>query len=444
MSKRMLSAVLAALLLLACLPLAAAAEETDLPALETEKHILYIDGSNDLVNPEGSLTRSEAAKIICTLLKEEAAPAPQAGLTFPDVPASAWFAPYVQKLTALGVFKGLPDGTFGAVNPITRAEFVQALARFYEPVESEETFTDVPPDHWAYEAVSTAVAKGWTKGYGDGIFGPARQITRAEAITIMNRVLGRSADKARLDADGKVLRFLDLPLTHWAYYDIMEASLPHAPAESEAGETWESYTIPKAQREEGPQYYSGETYYVKDGRYVRDASIGSLRFRKDGRYTSGDDELDAQLTYIFKNYLSEDKAPIDNLYSAYYYVAEHCNYRANTYLNDGDTGWENQKAKEMIRNRAGNCYNYAAFMTALARKVGYEARAYSGYVKFTFQSYWALHAWCQVTDTKGSRFLCDPDLESQFGKRLGMNWKLFMVPYKQLPFQLREKGVVLQ
>ncbi len=458
MRKRILSAALAVLLMLTCLPLAAVADEapedtpqdvpqepSGLPALEMEEHIVYIEGSSDLVNPEGSLSRAEAAKIVCSLMKEGATPDPGAQTDFPDVPAGSWFEPYVKELTGLGIFKGFPDGAFAPMKAISRAEFVQVLSRFFEPEESEMVFVDVPRDHWAFEAVSTAVAKGWTKGYGDGTFGPTRSITRAEAITMVNRVLGRSADRAKLAADGNVVRFLDLPFTHWAYFEIMEASLPHAPfADEEGKESWTSYTVPAAQRSTGPQYYDGETYYVNaDGHYVQDADVGVLHFRPDGRYTTGDGELDAQLTQIFKTYFSDDKAPIDNLYTAYYYVANRYGYRANTYLKDGDAGWENAKAKEMIRNRKGNCYNYAALMTVLARKMGYQSRAYSGWFKATFQG-WVYHAWCEVTDAKGSRFLCDPDLESQFCKRVGLDWKLFMVPYAQLPFQLRELGVIMK
>ncbi len=356
-----------------------------LPELETENHIAYIEGSGDMVEPESRLTRAAAAKIVCTLLRESGAPAPQAGKGFPDVPAGAWFAPHVEKLAGLGILQGRTDGTFGPNDSINRAEFVQMLARFFEPVPSGIIFIDVPEDHWAYEAVSTAVEKGWTTGYGDGTFAPGRPITRAEAVTMMNRVLGRAGDQSRLDADGKVLRFLDLPFTHWAYYQIMEAALPHVPLMGEAGETWESYTIPASQRGAGPQYYDGETYYVdENGLYVRGRDVGVLHFTQDGRYTSGDGELDAQLRGIAKSRFKDSNTPVQNLRIAYEYIGENYGYRANTYLNDGDAGWENSKAKEMIRNRKGNCYNFAALMTVLARRLGYQSRAYSGWFKASF------------------------------------------------------------
>jgi len=452
--KHKLLAAVAALFILVCLPVAAAADEApedtpeapaSLPALETDEHIVYIDGSSDLVKPDSSLSRAEAAKVICSLMKEENVPAPEAQILFPDVPAGAWFEPYVMKLTGLGLLKGFPDGTFAPGRPITRAEFTQMLTQFFEPEESEKAFVDVSSDYWAYGAIMTAVAKGWIKGYGDDTFRPTRSITRAEAITMVNKALGRRADRTKLAADGNVVRFLDLPFTHWAYYEIMEASLSHEPSVGEDGtESWVSYTVPVSQRSPGPQYYNGETYYLNNnGRYVQNADVGVLHFRADGRYTSGDSELDAQLTQIFKSYFSDSKAPIDNLRLAYNYVAEHYGYRANTYLKDGDKGWENTKAKEMIRNRKGNCYNYAALMTVLARKVGYQSRAYSGWFKATFQG-WVYHAWCEVTDSSGRRCTCDPDLESQFCKRVGLNWKLFMVPYAQLPYQLRERGIIMK
>lgn len=236
--------------------------EDTLPALETELHIVYMEGSEDLVNPDGALRRSEAAKIICSLLKEteegEASPAGLPG--FSDVPPAQWFTPFVQKLAALGVMNGYPDGTFGPNNPITRAEFVQVLSQFFPPAESSVSFSDVAEDHWAYPAISTAVANGWTQGYPDGTFAPWKNITRAEAVTMVNRVLGRQADKGEIDGQGRILRFLDLPLSHWAYYEIMEAALPHTYTASAAGEAWETYTVPAAQREKGPQYFDGELY----------------------------------------------------------------------------------------------------------------------------------------------------------------------------------------
>lgn len=417
-----------------------------LPQLETEAHIVYMEGSEDLVNPGGNLRRSEAAKIVCTLLKEPEAAEPQAGLpSFSDVPDSQWFAPYVQKLAGLEILTGYPDGTFGPNRPITRAEFVQVLSKFFEPVESEVSFSDVTENHWAYQAISTAVAKGWTKGYPDGTFCPGKNITRAEAVTMVNRVLGRQADKGKIDQDGKVFRFLDLPTGHWAYYDFMEASLPHTYTDGDGGEAWDTYTVPAAQRGKGPQYVGGELYYVgDDGHYVRNKTVGTLQFNANGRYTSGDAQLDTMLSAIVKPRCKDTNTPLQNLRIVFDFVYAQTHYRANTYIADGATGWINSKAKETIRNGyKGNCYNYAALMTVLARRIGVQATAYSGYAKFTFQSYWAYHAWCEVT-VDGKKYICDPELEANFVKNLGLGWKLYMVPYSQLPYKLRCKGVVFQ
>lgn len=77
---------------------------------------------------------------------------------------------------------------------------------------------------WAADGVYTAYANGWMNGYEDGSFQPERRVTRAEAVKMFNAYLGRSADPERIESLGGYTVLADVPETHWAYYEIIEAS----------------------------------------------------------------------------------------------------------------------------------------------------------------------------------------------------------------------------
>ena len=106
-------------------------------------------------------------------------------------------------------------------------------------LEGENTFPDVNPGDWFYDYVVGSIQYGWISGYPDGTFGPNDPITRAEVTTIANRMLGRSADKAFVNIHAASLRqFTDLANTHWAYYDIMEATNSHNYTKNNRVESW--------------------------------------------------------------------------------------------------------------------------------------------------------------------------------------------------------------
>ena len=121
-------------------------------------------------------------------------------------------------MTGFSLVNGYEDGSFRPEDTITRAEFVTILTRFpHDDIGTEQSFADVPAAHWAYSAVQTALAQGWVSADdADSTFRPDEAITRAEVVTILNRVLGRSADAA-MAASGEGIRVMpDVPDTHWA------------------------------------------------------------------------------------------------------------------------------------------------------------------------------------------------------------------------------------
>ena len=85
---------------------------------------------------------------------------------------------------------------------------------------------------------SAAASYGWISGMGDGTFKPNEKIIRAQTATIVNRMLARACDRAFVNGAG-VQRFTDVPSTHWAYYQIMEAANSHSHQyDADGYETW--------------------------------------------------------------------------------------------------------------------------------------------------------------------------------------------------------------
>ena len=218
---------------------------------ELETHGAYVVGYTDgSFGPERSMRRSEAATIFARLLSQrlgERIAAPTT-TTFPDVPADAWYAGYVSYLTRYGVAVGYTDGLFHGDEPISRAEFTAMAVRFFdaygdgdqEIMEDYQDFWDVSPGHWAAGYIEDAARHGWVVGYGDGTFQPEDEISRAEVMTIVNRLLGREADQDYIASGPRgLVRFPDVPSSHWAYYDILEASNHHEADVSGDPEVWQ-------------------------------------------------------------------------------------------------------------------------------------------------------------------------------------------------------------
>lgn len=388
--------------------LAAEEEPPKKPAL-TKEHVAYIKGDKDLVRPKGKLSRAEAAVLIASLLEEpyEARETEK----FTDVKTGQWFQPQVDALTELGILHGYQDGSFRPGNKITRAEFLSVLSGFFPKTEGENSFSDVPSSHWAYEAVSSAVARGWVTGYEDGTFRPKGEITRAEAIVMTNRALARAADKELLAAEGKVLCFLDLPLDHWAYYDVMEAALPHEiDREAQEGERWAAYSVPLASREDGLHVVGNELYLAENGRWARNQAQGVLEFGEDGRYTSGNAQLDKALAPLLKNCGEIEAGSTESLEKLYRYVISHYGYRGGSMVDLGAENWEPAMALEMVTAQKGNCYRFTALFAMLARRCGFQAKGISGEVNFNTGSGWGPHSWVEV-ELNGKTWLCDPDVE---------------------------------
>lgn len=173
--------------------------------LDTTNHNAYVSGRTATTFvPNGTLTRAEAAKLLYELMTAQAHKQyDRSDNGFSDVPAGKWYAVAVSTLANAGAIKGYSNGTFQPGKPINRAEFVTILTGIYGVNTSKGMpFADVG-SAWCHDAVATAYANGWVGGYADGTFHPNQAITRAEAVTILNRVLGRSCDLTFVQANAQ-------------------------------------------------------------------------------------------------------------------------------------------------------------------------------------------------------------------------------------------------
>ena len=178
--------------------------------------------------PGDEITRAEVSMIFARLLSDRYEFSGDYEPGFPDVQQDVWYADCVGFLEQKGIVEGDPDGHFRPEDPISRAEFAAMAVRMQELTESEvDRFSDVSETHWAYGYIGRAAERGWINGYGDGTFRPEDDITRAEATSLIHRMLGRTCTKAFVQSHPEWTSFSDVPETFWAYVEIMCAANTH-------------------------------------------------------------------------------------------------------------------------------------------------------------------------------------------------------------------------
>lgn len=249
--------------------------------LNTDEHNAYIHGASDeIFIPQGSLTRAEAAALFSNLLRTKDF---DYSCSFTDVKPTEWFAEYVGQVNALGIAVGRSNGKFSPRENITRAEFVKMAAACDGMVEGECPFEDVSETHWARTYIASAYAKGWIQGNDSGRFRPNDKISRAEAVTILNNMLGRQPDEDIKNKSG-THGFCDVFPGHWAYDNIIEASTDHEfITTEEGGEQWTEYTRYEPTKKRGWLSVSGKRYYIgSDGMALRGAqTINGVKYQFD-------------------------------------------------------------------------------------------------------------------------------------------------------------------
>jgi len=203
--------------------------DDDALGLNNTDHFAYVVGyENGEVQPQNSITRAEVAAIFFRLLENGIR---SENFThqndFSDVAADAWYCSSVSTLSRMDIIAGYPDGTFRPNAPITRAEFAAIATRFDNNGDKTPvSFTDII-GHWAEGEITVAANHGWVSGYGDDTFRPQNQITRAETMSLVNRVLKRLPETPA-DLLPDMITWTDnADTSSWYYLPVQEATNSH-------------------------------------------------------------------------------------------------------------------------------------------------------------------------------------------------------------------------
>lgn len=212
--------------------------------LNGSNHFAYVVGYKDgNVKPQGNITRAETAAIFFRLLKEEVRSENLSKHNdFADVTEDSWYNTAVSTMAGMNILKGRTANSFVPQAPITRAEFAAICARFDSgKAEENNSFTDIS-GHWAEKEIERAATLGWVSGYTDGSFHPDAPITRAEAMTLINRVLCRMPE-TKTDLLDSMTKWPDNQPGAWYYLAVQEATNSHTYEQKDSKyETWTALT----------------------------------------------------------------------------------------------------------------------------------------------------------------------------------------------------------
>lgn len=197
---------------------------------EHPTHISYISGYPDgSVMPNGLITREEITSILYRITNHEYEnPFVATGGVFPDVYLDVWSTHDIEYMASKNIVTGYPDGEFKPQNNLSRAEFAALIARFanLEYAVPETVPADLDGEYWAYNDILSLISSGLMEGYEDGTYRCENSITRAEVMTVINKLLGRNP----LDSYVKTLEFTpytDLDKNAWYYTAVLEATVTH-------------------------------------------------------------------------------------------------------------------------------------------------------------------------------------------------------------------------
>lgn len=217
-------------------------EENKRPKIEQENlelHKAYIKGYEDgTFRPQENITRAEVATIFSRIMTNQEDINYSNSQKYTDVKSSDWYAKYISFVSDNKIMKGYPEGDFEPNDSITRAELTAVVSRYKNLNQGENKFED-SKNHWAEDYIGYASTAGYIVGYPDGTFKPDKNVSREEAVTMINRMLGRKVDDEGIN-NQNISKFKDLDKNSWSYYDIVEASNSHKyDKEDKSKEIWE-------------------------------------------------------------------------------------------------------------------------------------------------------------------------------------------------------------
>lgn len=251
-------------------------------------------------------------------------------------------------------------------------------------------------------------------------------VSRAQFAGYMHTLLGRDAEETFiLGASAVVPSDMTAQRTDAAV--LLEACMRHTP--DAQGQSWQDLELPTGW-DPGLNLVDGWLYYVQDnGRLLRDADLGKLHFGIDGRYTSGDPELDVLVADTLCTIIEENPEleGLDLLRKVFDHCHEDYKYLRKDAYGLGATGWEVEDAKEMLQKGRGNCYNFAAIFWALAQGMGYDVQCLAGTCTGTDQP----HGWV-VLQYEGVYYFVDPEWQYAYTEREVFDHDMFMLTMDEI------------
>ena len=334
---------------------------------------------------------------------------PEAQPPAEEIPAAPVFTAHVPFL--------FPDerGFIRPDAPLCADELTQALAVLAPSAQSP-----------GLSAGGQAVTAGQLRDVLAGLLGAGQlpeipgegEISRADFAVIMTGLMGTGTDETVQVAEG-ALAPVDLPADAPYYAAVLEACAAHEPG-GELG--WAELALDTGY-EPGPFLLDGRLYCCgEDGRLLKNTSIGPLSYDENGRYTSGDAELDGYVTEILAAFCAEHPEEAGDrlalLRRAYDYAMTNFHYVGRSSHTD-EEGWELRDGKLMLETGRGDCYDYTAGFVVLARGLGFPA---NGVIR-SLDTPENLHAWTDIV-IDGTPYIFDPQLEKHFKNNR------FMLTYK--------------
>lgn len=165
--------------------------------------IRYMNAQDNTFRPDEYITRYEMISALYNLISFDSEARDSESM--------------IELFTDAGIIEGYEDGTFRGENSLTRAEFTKIMAIVLECEISitDDKFPDIK-DHWAKDFINSFADFGYLKGYEDGTFRPDNKLTRAEFVTVVNRIIGK-------DYKNEENLFADVANDHWALENILAA-----------------------------------------------------------------------------------------------------------------------------------------------------------------------------------------------------------------------------
>ena len=389
-------------------------------SLNTTSHNAYAYGSGGAFSsfhPARQVTRAEAAQMLFRLLPPD--PPSVAGKVYTDVPETAWYAPAVKTMAALGVLEAngqeLEPG-----RQVTRGEFTRYIACFFPLRSDAELFLDVAEDDPNAPFIRSARAWGWAQGGKDGTFHPDEVINRAAAVVLLNRALGRTPDINYIQKNHPTF-YVDVAPGSWYYYDVMEATVTHQHTGS-SGEAWTSHE-PKAEvPADGLQLVDGWLYCYDSakGDVVRSDSRGTFVFDADGHFTTGNAELDDWLHRIVLVRTDSTMTKEEMLRALYVYTRDSFTYLRRPPYEFGVLDYMETDALRILNTGYGNCYCYASLFWYLSRWIGYDSVIYNGTVGVRRSP----HSWVEI-NLNGKNYIFDTELEMAYRRKKRFDVNLY-------------------